>query len=139
MSWIDVMKIMKKFVSNIFIAIGCLGYLAVSLPQDLLNSLVEHLIKQTQSSKKLEHSRTFLATLATVRYGTLWVDLPFFRLILLHILFLEFYSNRLVELLVDVLPHMYQRLSHYYLLLPTNVKDKKKKMMKMSKIIAFNV
>jgi len=47
-------------------AIGCLGYLAVSLPQDLLNSLVEHLISQTQSSKKLEHSRTFLATLATV-------------------------------------------------------------------------
>jgi len=47
-------------------AIGCLGYLAVFLPDNLLNSLVESLIKDCGKPKKPEHARTFLQALAVV-------------------------------------------------------------------------
>jgi hypothetical protein len=51
-----------------FLAIGCLGYQSIYFSPELLNSLVEHLIKETQGSKKLEHSRTYTATLAAIRF-----------------------------------------------------------------------
>lgn len=47
-------------------SIGCLGYLSSYLTPELLNSLVEHLVKEAKGSKKLEHSRTYFATLAAV-------------------------------------------------------------------------
>jgi len=47
-------------------AIGCLGYLCLSLPENLLNRLCEHLIEKAKKSTKKEHAQTFVQALAAV-------------------------------------------------------------------------
>lgn len=51
-------------------AIGCIGYLAVSLPDNLLNNLTEHLVKNAKSAKSSEGIQTFIQAIAAVRYAT---------------------------------------------------------------------
>lgn len=47
-------------------AIGCIGYLAVSLPDNLLNNLTEHLVKSAKSTKSSEGIQTFIQAIAAV-------------------------------------------------------------------------
>jgi len=47
-------------------AIGCIGYLAVSLPDNLLNNLTEHLVKNAKSAKTSEGIQTFIQAIAAV-------------------------------------------------------------------------
>eukprot|EP01127_Copromyxa_protea_P015661 TRINITY_DN4544_c0_g1_i1.p1 TRINITY_DN4544_c0_g1~~TRINITY_DN4544_c0_g1_i1.p1 ORF type:complete len:1238 (+),score=400.75 TRINITY_DN4544_c0_g1_i1:38-3751(+) len=47
-------------------AIGCIGYLAVSLPDTLLNNLTEHLVKNAKSAKTSESIQTFIQAIAAI-------------------------------------------------------------------------
>jgi len=47
-------------------AIGCLSYLSVSIPDNLFAELTEFLIKNIESSKKLDHILTYIQAIASV-------------------------------------------------------------------------
>jgi len=47
-------------------AIGCIGYLAVSLPDNLLNDLTDHLVKQAKAAKTPDAIQTFIQAIAAI-------------------------------------------------------------------------
>eukprot|EP01125_Pyxidicula_operculata_P000246 TRINITY_DN10328_c0_g1_i1.p1 TRINITY_DN10328_c0_g1~~TRINITY_DN10328_c0_g1_i1.p1 ORF type:complete len:1207 (+),score=380.40 TRINITY_DN10328_c0_g1_i1:38-3658(+) len=47
-------------------AIGCLSYLAVTVPDSLFAELVDHLVKSVESTKKAEYIRTYVQAIGSI-------------------------------------------------------------------------